>query len=85
MRGTVLEDAVVLLLGAEDAEVLLVVVDLGPPLGVLYPGGGNLEVDLQMQTYYFKGFVFLHAVVTPFYIVTYYIKWGNYFLDTRYS
>ena len=22
-------------------------------------------------------------VVTPFYIVTYYIKWGNYFLDTR--
>ena len=27
---------------------------------------------------------FVQEVVTPFYIVTYYIKWGNYFLDTRY-
>ena len=30
----------------------------------------------------------MYEVVTPFYIVsyyiTYYIKWGNYFLDTRY-
>ena len=26
----------------------------------------------------------VQEVVTPFYIVTYYIKWSNYFLDTRY-
>ena len=26
----------------------------------------------------------VQEVVTPFYIITYYIKWGNYFLDTRY-
>ena len=26
----------------------------------------------------------VQEVVTPFYIVTYYIKWGDYFLDTRY-
>ena len=25
----------------------------------------------------------VQEVVTPFYIVTYYIKWGNYFLDTQ--
>ena len=25
----------------------------------------------------------VQEVVTPFYIVTYYIQWGNYFLDTR--
>ena len=27
----------------------------------------------------------VQEVVTPFYIVSYYIKWSNYFLDTRYS
>ena len=27
----------------------------------------------------------VQEVVTPFYIVTYYIKWGNYFLDTQYD
>ena len=26
----------------------------------------------------------VQEVVTPFYIVSYYIKWDNYFLDTRY-
>ena len=26
----------------------------------------------------------VQEVVTPFYIVSYYIKWGNYFLDTWY-
>ena len=26
----------------------------------------------------------VQEVVTPFYIVSYYIKWGNYFLDTQY-
>ena len=26
----------------------------------------------------------VQEVATPFYIVSYYIKWGNYFLDTRY-
>ena len=26
----------------------------------------------------------VQEVVTPFYLVSYYIKWGNYFLDTRY-
>ena len=25
----------------------------------------------------------VQEVVTPFYIVTYYIKWGNYFLGTQ--
>ena len=25
----------------------------------------------------------VQEVVTPFYIVSYYIKWGNYFLDTQ--
>ena len=28
---------------------------------------------------------FVQEVVTPFYIVSYYIKWGNYFLDKRYK
>ena len=27
----------------------------------------------------------VQEVVTPVYIVTYYIKWGNYFLDTQYE
>ena len=27
----------------------------------------------------------VQEVVTPLYIVSYYIKWGNYFLDTQYS
>ena len=33
---------------------------------------------------YFKCIRCVQELVTPFYIVTYYIKWGNYFLDIRY-
>ena len=33
----------------------------------------------------FKWLPCVQEVVTPFYIVSYYIKWGNYFLDTGYN
>ena len=45
-----------------------------------------------MVTYYIRGNYCLDTYYTvcpgsnyPIYIVTYYIKWGNYFLDTRYA
>ena len=31
-----------------------------------------------------QGILCVQEVVTPIYIITHYINWGNYFLDTRY-
>ena len=49
----------------EDTEVLLVVVavDLGPPLEVLFPGGEELEVDLHKKTYFLRNLNFIYAGV----------------------
>ena len=33
----------------------------------------------------YQKLLYVQEVVTPFYIVSYYIKWVNYFLDTRYK
>ena len=36
------------------------------------------------STKHFEHLLCVQEVVTPFYIVSYYIKWDNYFLDTQY-